>query len=271
LSGGAALAVMNFKHHQKCAPCAVKHKIADFVAFAAVVDGSKKHKAPTRAAGATVQGGDTVSDSLPDVAFAVLTAYFGTPYSARTGKWMANQQGAKFALLTAIILTLAAAVVIAVFDGNPFRPSTYDDCILENMKGVKSDSAAETIKNSCESQFTRNNSRSEQPSNSSYAATNPKGVEILPQDALNKLRIDDKGGVRIPNKQTRDYAIYNGTSEWVVTEILLQAYVYVPNGKSEFREYVINVNVPPLGERITTLDSRWITPSIQRAAGRRMH
>ena len=38
---------------------------------------------------------------------------------------------------------------VNIFAWNPFKKQTYEECILENMKGVKSDEAAKEIRHAC--------------------------------------------------------------------------------------------------------------------------
>lgn len=60
-----------------------------------------------------------------------------------------------------ILLQTLAAVALVCFGGPVWAagllgPSTYDECILENMKGVSSDMAARLVQQSCYSKFVAN-------------------------------------------------------------------------------------------------------------------
>ncbi len=54
---------------------------------------------------------------------------------------------------TCTVLVLAALFCPGMSQAEQFRPSTYDECITDTMKGVASDVAARAIISSCRNQF----------------------------------------------------------------------------------------------------------------------
>ena len=53
------------------------------------------------------------------------------------------------------ILSLMLLLLVStnVFAFSLFGPKNYDECVLENMKGVSSDTAARLVANSCREKF----------------------------------------------------------------------------------------------------------------------
>ena len=58
-------------------------------------------------------------------------------------------------LLTTIILLFSFVTVSSGANAQLFGPRDYDECILENMRGVTSNSAAASIRRSCLQKFPR--------------------------------------------------------------------------------------------------------------------
>lgn len=54
---------------------------------------------------------------------------------------------------TCVVLVLAILFFPSIGQADHFRPSTYDECITDSMKGVASDVAARAIISSCRNQF----------------------------------------------------------------------------------------------------------------------
>jgi hypothetical protein len=50
-----------------------------------------------------------------------------------------------------VFFVFISSVSNNAFAWNPFKKQTFDECILENMKGVKSDKAAREISDACDS------------------------------------------------------------------------------------------------------------------------
>lgn len=95
-----------------------------------------------------------------------------------------------------------------------FGPNDYDSCILESMKGVTSNVAANAIRNSCRQK---------------YPIKLPDTRE-LPESAL--LKIEGHG-----NSSGSEYicTIFNGNNDWVITSILVRI---TDNTKNTFKDYI---------------------------------
>ena len=53
-----------------------------------------------------------------------------------------------------IIFAISAAIIaVSFFAFKPSSTKNYEDCVLENMKGVESDSAARYIQATCRAKF----------------------------------------------------------------------------------------------------------------------
>lgn len=52
-----------------------------------------------------------------------------------------------------ILVLMLLMVTNSCFAWSLFGPKTYDECVLENMKGVNSDTAARLVANSCREKF----------------------------------------------------------------------------------------------------------------------
>lgn len=79
------------------------------------------------------------------------------------------------------------------------RTSTYDECIIESMKGVSSDSAARAVKLSCRTK---------------YPEKHPDDMELT---AATLAKITGHAGVNEYGNFTGN--IYNGSNEWSVTQV----------------------------------------------------
>lgn len=111
-----------------------------------------------------------------------------------------------------------------------FGPSDYDECILESMKGVKSDLAARAIIRSCREKFPKQSH---------------KGTS-LPKHAIQNL--SGRAGVNFQNNFTGH--IYNGNKDWIITQITVRL---TPKGKEKSAEAFLKakdyneiVTIPPL-------------------------
>lgn len=132
---------------------------------------------------------------------------------------------------TCLILFFAASNASA----GVFGPSNYDECILDGMKGVTSDVAANSIRRACRDKY---------PS-----------VTELPGAAVKKL--DGMAGV---SKGELRGNIYNGNPDWSVTQITV---VLVPSAAAaktiQARQYNVNVYIKPLsnGSLYESVDGRF--------------
>src|SRR5210317_444436 len=76
---------------------------------------------------------------------------------------------------------ICVVLVVAVFaypglgQADQFRPSTYDECITDSMKGVASDIAARAIIDSCRNQF-----REQVATAASQTEVAPQQEEVAP-------------------------------------------------------------------------------------------
>lgn len=90
-----------------------------------------------------------------------------------------------------------------------FGPSDYDECIIEGMKGVQSDLATRLVQNSCLKKFPPKEIKEPESK-----AMPPEAKEIL-------KKVDS--GVIYRNKFMG--SIYNGNSDWTVTELTINIWV----------------------------------------------
>ena len=65
---------------------------------------------------------------------------------------MVQKDGEEMNKLLGVLLLMIVST--SCFSWTVFGPKNYDECILENMKGVSSDSATMLIENSCREKFT---------------------------------------------------------------------------------------------------------------------
>jgi hypothetical protein len=111
-------------------------------------------------------------------------------------------------------------------------PSDYDECILEGMKGVTSDVAAQLIRQSCQKKFPKK--------------THEDNSVELPSSALEK--IEGKAGVA--GNGYYEGIIFNGNREWHITSLTVR----LEDSKSkQYRDYEASVkqgaysySLPPL-------------------------
>lgn len=109
-----------------------------------------------------------------------------------------------------------------------FGSSTYDECVLDSMKGVTSDQAARAIIVSCRNKF----------------PTAKAKAEDMPPWELAK--ITGKGRVS-PFTDSFTANLYNGSNEWTVTEVTVVLTATDEKGKvQQAMEYAVDLNLPPL-------------------------
>lgn len=105
-------------------------------------------------------------------------------------------------------------------------PRDYDECILQSMKGVNSDTAARAIMRSCREKFPERKPEDSQ----------------LPPEATQKLT--GHGGMG--NYGDFSGNIYNGNNDWTVTQVTL---MLVPKDSAtlpDMKAYNAEVSVSPL-------------------------
>lgn len=106
------------------------------------------------------------------------------------------------------LIVLAVVALSLVEVGNAlagwFGPSSFDECILENMKGVGGDMAAREVHRACRKKFPNEE-----------AANNRKKV---PSSVLRKLDI------QVVNSPFGEQSVifYNGDSEWTICSLVIR-------------------------------------------------
>lgn len=108
--------------------------------------------------------------------------------------------------------------------------SNYDECVLESMKGVTSDVVAKEIIRSCRNKFPEKK---------------PNDTEVS-ENVVRQLQ--GRGGISYGTLFKG--RIYNGSSEWTITQLTVML-VPKPKDKSSVsehspKEYNVDVDVPPL-------------------------
>ena len=135
---------------------------------------------------------------------------------------------------TSVVLVLAILYFPGIGQADQFRPSTYDECITDTMKGVASDVAANAIISSCRNQF---------PKKAATAAPQeevaPGTSRSLTPEELGKLTATAfvfGGSYRITFR--------NGNEHLTVTEITIA--VGDKSNPDGLRRYSRNVRIAPL-------------------------
>jgi hypothetical protein len=113
-----------------------------------------------------------------------------------------------------IIITIFPSLVF----GGWFGASNYDECILESMKGIESDTAAREIRYSCQSKFSSNTKKE------SYAKLTPDELSLLTG------RAGYSGNGSFAGK------LYNGNNEITVRNISFRVQTTI-DGKVIVRTY----------------------------------
>jgi hypothetical protein len=128
---------------------------------------------------------------------------------------------------------IALIAVLALLSISGCGPRDYDECVLKAMKGVTSDFAARAIVKSCRDKFPGRKQQDAQ----------------LPAEAL--LRLAGHGQVKDGSFSGN---IYNGNSDWTVTQVTIKLTPYSPpndpfDALLATREYNADVNAAPLTNR----------------------
>lgn len=110
-----------------------------------------------------------------------------------------------------------------------FGATNYDECILESMKGVTSNTAAAAINRSCRAKYpVKERSDSEVPAN------------VVSQ-------LDGRAGYSFGYFKG---AIYNGNKDWTITQLTIaltpKSKDKSPDQTRRAKEYNVNVTIPPL-------------------------
>jgi len=117
-----------------------------------------------------------------------------------------------------------------------FGHRTFDDCILQNMKGATSDIAARAIHKSCREKF-------------------PEGAEaVAKSDDLEPWQVaalTGRAGLNYGNSYSG--SIYNGNQDITITQVRVEV-TTKSDGKSIARTYTADVTIPPLSTRDFSFD-----------------
>lgn len=111
-------------------------------------------------------------------------------------------------MIRSFALSVAGAFLLAYGAGVPagwFGPSNYSECVLDGMKGVTSDAAAQAIAGACRKKF------ADQPENK-------PSYEQLPARAFQK--IEAKSYERV--EDFIRLKIYNGNDDWRVVSLVVR-------------------------------------------------
>lgn len=124
-------------------------------------------------------------------------------------------------LLACLLITKSNA---AWFGG----PSNYDECILENMRGITSNVAAQSILQACKRKFPQNTS-------------SPEYFD-LPKEAIDKI----EGNANKAEDGNIKGNIFNGSEDWHITELTVRIKDKLTQAQ---RDYITTVR---LWDSITT-------------------
>lgn len=142
---------------------------------------------------------------------------------------------------------ICAVLVVAVFaypsfgQADQFRPSTYDECITDSMKGVASDIAARAIIDSCRNQF---------PEQVATAASQvddaPKQKEVAPGTSrdLTPEELGKLTATAFVSGDSYRMRFRNENEYLTVTEVTIA--VWDKSNPDELREYSRKVRIEPL-------------------------
>lgn len=149
----------------------------------------------------------------------------------------------RLASAAAAIMTMEAFYSGGSASAGPFGPSSYDDCILDSMKGVTSDLAAKAIAQSCKAKFP------------------PVAVASRPLTRWELEQLTAQG-TRV-GANTFGGTVYNGNARVTVTKIVFSLTASV-NGARVTRDYASGVIVPPLSSRpfaMAIVADRFVDPA----------
>ena len=118
----------------------------------------------------------------------------------------------------------------------------YEDCILNNMKGVQSDIAAQAILDACRSKFPNANGGTGLPAQSKPG--------ILPNQALNQLNgelLQDLGSELV-------FRLYNGSSDWEIHSLTLGLQYWDPTRSTS----IVERHTQTMATAQSFLPSQWL-------------
>ncbi len=98
--------------------------------------------------------------------------------------------------------TLSTAISAGAW--NPFGPNNYDDCIIQNMKGVTSDTAAVSIRLSCLQKFPDKLTTTNQKETTRFGNPRldvwdrPYNSRVFSNITIGRQKLNNYGGLEIP-------------------------------------------------------------------------
>ena len=150
---------------------------------------------------------------------------------------------------TSVVLVLAILYFPSMGQADQFRPSTYDECITDSMKGVASDVAARAIISSCRNQF---------PKKAATAAlqeeVTPQHEEIAPgtSRSLTPEELGRLTATAFVFGGSYSITFRNGNEHLTVTEITIA--VWDNSNPDGLRRYSQNVRIAPLESKSAKYD-----------------
>lgn len=177
-------------------------------------------------------------------------------------------------LLICTILGFALLGINQISEARWFGPSTYEDCILESMKGVTNDIAAKAIEKACRKKFPYKRAKRaplpkipESYSLSLDVLNNIKGgaewMNILTQMLIDRSNSEFRMRNLAAGRQTSEYpvargqmssvitgTIYNKTDKWILTNITIKIEPKDKTKKTELSHIcnIINRGIRPKQE-----------------------
>ncbi len=131
-----------------------------------------------------------------------------------------------------------------------FGPKDYDECIIEGMNGIQSNVAARLVRQSCLKKFP--------PQKAKTSKSTRVPIEI-------QENLSGRASILLSNLSGN---IYNGNSDWTITELIImlseensfeKSLEALKNNKSEPRmdKYKIEVNIPPYTNKDFFISVDW--------------
>jgi hypothetical protein len=130
-----------------------------------------------------------------------------------------------------VFFALIPGFFVNAFAWNPFKKQTFEDCLLENLKGVKSDKAAQDIEFACVLKTSKNNSNSNAKKCQNRALTSDE-MKLINATAL----VEPYGYMKVK--------IYNGNSNIKINGVKVK--LIDDETTREFNLDLSNYQVEPL-------------------------
>ncbi len=148
--------------------------------------------------------------------------------------------------LKRLVLTICALFISAtILDPHIavagfFGPSTFDECVLENMKGVTSDVAAAAIYNSCRHRFPLKKVPTEQHKDFDTLYRDQNAPKLSTEET-NKLT----GRAGLVGNSEYSATIYNGNNTVTITKVEITVSTFI-NRLPVSNRYSVDVDILPL-------------------------